>query len=443
MREIAGVPRSLIDRFSTRRAAVLATYQRLEAEWRQIHGRTPTHDEKAGMMDEATTRSRYRKARGDVDLHDEWRDGATLAELIALSGVIATAVEIDDGGRLPAGSPHLADRVFTELHEQRAWWTRAHVTGEVARLIADPTPEAIEVETERIIAMRVSLEVDDDPEYADWGAAKYTSEIIQTAEERVLTSATEDRAAFAIDTIRDPALGDDQVAAVEEIARGGGRVATIVGPAGAGKTTMLRSVAASYQAAGREVIVLTLSAAAAWVVTDETGLAAHTIAAWRVGAVDMPRDSVVIVDEASMVPTLVPRRDGPHRRCVRIKDRAHRRLHADGRTRSRRPPPRPRGAADSGRAHRRPPLPAAVGSRRLPSTPSTQPRDRRHLPAATTDRRVKHRHRVRRRGHRMVGRHRRRAPVAHRRRHRQRRRRRQYPLPAPPHGRRPARRIRR
>ena len=66
MREIAGVPEGLIAQFSTRRAAVLATYQRLEAEWRAIHGRTPTHAERAGMMDEATTRSRYRKARGDV-----------------------------------------------------------------------------------------------------------------------------------------------------------------------------------------------------------------------------------------------------------------------------------------------------------------------------------------------------------------------------------------
>jgi conjugative relaxase-like TrwC/TraI family protein len=305
MREIAGVPEGLIERFSTRRAAVLAMYERLEAEWRAVHGRTPTHDEKAGMMDEATTRSRYRKARGDVDLHEQWRAGVTDVELAALGDATASTAEISDGGRLPAGSPLLAERVFTELHEQRAWWTRAHVTGEVARLIADPTPEAIEVETERIIAMCVSLEVDDDAEYADWGAGKYTSVTIQTAEERVLSSATEDRAVFAVDTVRDPALGDDQVAAVDEIAGGGGRVATIVGPAGAGKTTMLRSVAATYQAAGRDVIVLTLSAAAARVVTDETGLAAHTIAGWRVGAVDMPRGGVVIVDEASMVPTLV------------------------------------------------------------------------------------------------------------------------------------------
>ena len=94
------------------------------------------------------------------------------AELRGLDDVTGRGPEISDGGRLRAGSPQLAERVFTELHEQRAWWTRAHVTGEVARLIFDPTPEAIEVETERIIAMCLSLEVDDDPEYADWGAAK-------------------------------------------------------------------------------------------------------------------------------------------------------------------------------------------------------------------------------------------------------------------------------
>ena len=104
MREIAGVPTSLIDRFSTRRAAVLATYERLEAEWRAIHGRTPTHAEQAGMMDEATTRSRHRKARGDVDLHEQWRAGVTDGELAALADVDRRGVEISDGGRLPAGS---------------------------------------------------------------------------------------------------------------------------------------------------------------------------------------------------------------------------------------------------------------------------------------------------------------------------------------------------
>ena len=304
MREIAGAPASLIARFSTRRAAVLETYERMATEWRAVHGRSPTADERAKMHDEATIRSRHRKAHSNVDLHDQWRTDVTDEELAALTDVVAHDAEIRDGGRLPAGSSDLAERVFTELHEQRAWWTRAHVTSEVARLIADPTAESIEVETERIIAMCVLLEADDDAEYADWDAAKYTSTTIQDAEQRVLAAGA-DRATFTVQPVRDPALGDDQIAAVHEVAGGRGRLATIVGPAGAGKTMMLRSVAATYRAAGREVIVLTLSAAGARVVTDETGLAAHTIAGWRVGVVDMPRNGLVVVDEASMVPTLV------------------------------------------------------------------------------------------------------------------------------------------
>ncbi len=99
-------------------------------------------------------------------------------------------------------------------------------------------------------------------------------------------------------------LGDDQAAAVRALCAGDRQVQTVVGPAGAGKTTMLRSVADSWAAADREVTVLALSAAAGRVVTNETGLPAHTIASWRIGQVDLPRGGLVIVDEASMVPTL-------------------------------------------------------------------------------------------------------------------------------------------
>ena len=306
MREIAGIDHALIEQFSSRRAAVLATYERLETEWRRIHGRSPTRTERAGMMDEATTRSRQRKAGGDVDLHEQWRTAVTVDQLDQVAAVTRhPAATVVDGGRLDAGSEQLTQRIFDELHEQRAWWTRAHVTAEVARHIAEPTPEAIEVETERITALCVPLEVDDDPEYADLDTARYTSERIRDAEARVLDSVHNDQASFEVNTVRDPQLGDDQLAAVDTICHDPGRVAAIVGPAGSGKTTMLRSVADSFQHADRDVLVLSLSAAAARIVTAETGLPAETIATWRVGGIDLPRRGLVLVDEASMVPTLV------------------------------------------------------------------------------------------------------------------------------------------
>ncbi len=306
MRDIAGIDQGLIDKFSTRRAAVLATYERLEIEWRRIHGRSPTEPERASMMDEATVRSRHRKTGGDVDLHQQWRAAVTPDQHAQITGLTATPAGVtSDGGRLPAGTGELGERIFAQLHEQRSLWTRAHVTGEVARHITEPTPEAIEFETERLIAMCVPLEVDDDPEYADLDAARYTSTTIRDAETRVLDAVRNEPATFTVDTVRDPRLGDDQVAAVDAICSDTGRVSAIIGPAGSGKTTMLRTVATSFERADREVLVLTLSAAAARIVTAETGLHADTIATWRVGGLDLPRNGLVLIDEASMIPTLV------------------------------------------------------------------------------------------------------------------------------------------
>jgi ATP-dependent exoDNAse (exonuclease V) alpha subunit len=68
---------------------------------------------------------------------------------------------------------------------------------------------------------------------------------------------------------------------------------------------MLQAAGRSVDYAARDVTVLCLSAAAARVVTEETGMPAHTIASWRIGQVEIPCGGVVVVDEASMVPTLI------------------------------------------------------------------------------------------------------------------------------------------
>ena len=86
------------------------------------------------MTDEATIRSRHRKARGDVDLHDAVARSASDDELesIARCHVVRPA-SVGATAAACRRLAQLAERVFAELHEQRAWWTRAHVTGEVAR----------------------------------------------------------------------------------------------------------------------------------------------------------------------------------------------------------------------------------------------------------------------------------------------------------------------
>ena len=305
MREIAGIPDEVSRRFSSRRTQLLERYEQLLEVWTETNGRTPTRAEKARLLDDATLRSRRAKQHGhNIDLHDRWRHQLTSSDQSAVD-TVAGQTTTHDGGRLPAGSRQLTAAVIEALQEQRAWWTRAHVTAEVARLTDTPTADAIERDSEQIVAGCINLEPDDDPDYALTDDTKFTSAAIQAAEQRILAAATVP-AAWAIPTVDKVAdRGEDQVLAVRAVTDGSYQSTTVIGPAGSGKTTILRDIAAAYTKAGRPVVVLSLSAAAARVVTDETGLAAATIASWRVGQTRIARDGLVVVDEASMVPTLV------------------------------------------------------------------------------------------------------------------------------------------
>jgi hypothetical protein len=306
MREIAGIPESVIGRWSSRRQQLMATYEQLTDDFRASHGRTPTRNETAQLKDRATIQSRQRKAGGISDLHTEWRNSLSVPELSqVLQSVDRVSTDAVTGGRIAAQDPALIERAIGALETQRSWWTRVHVYAEVAKLIDHPVHEAIELVVEKAMVNCVCLEPDTDHEYAIPDATKFTSQRILAAENEVL-----DAAAASTWTIAPhPAdhLGDDQVRAVEALTAKPYLVTTVIGPAGAGKTTMLKSVADSYRHAGRWVCVLALAANAARVVTDETGIPASTIASWLKGKLALPHDGLILVDEASMVPTLVLR----------------------------------------------------------------------------------------------------------------------------------------
>ncbi len=302
MREIAGVPEAVRRRFSSRTDQVTQLADALLAEWRAEHGCEPSRRERQAILERATLRSRLSKTADGVgtDLHARWRAQVSDAEHAAVLSALDPAVA-SSGGRLPAGDA-LAGEVLDALVGQRAWWTLTHVYAEVARRIDTITPEVIEMEVERVVDRCTNLEPDRDDTYRQPDRTKFTAPSILDAEARVLKAA-HSPAPFRVGATPEGGLGDDQVAAVEALCAGDTAVVTVIGPAGAGKTTMLRSVAASYQHAQREVTVLCLSAAAARVVTEETGLAADTIAMWETGAVHIAPGSLMLVDEASMVPT--------------------------------------------------------------------------------------------------------------------------------------------
>jgi AAA domain-containing protein len=93
----------------------------------------------------------------------------------------------------------------------------------------------------------------------------------------------------------------------------GARLQLAIAPAGAGKTTAMRTLARSWSDSGGQVLGLAPSAAAAAQLRDATGAPADTLAklTWSIRYGELPdwaerigRSSLVIIDEAGMADTL-------------------------------------------------------------------------------------------------------------------------------------------
>lgn len=100
-------------------------------------------------------------------------------------------------------------------------------------------------------------------------------------------------------------LRDEQRQAVEHLTTNSGGIALMRGLAGTGKTTALRPTVDAFKASGFEVHGATISAKAAQVLSDETGLNGSTIAQLLLdldsGKKSFNEKSVLILDEAGMV----------------------------------------------------------------------------------------------------------------------------------------------
>jgi Ti-type conjugative transfer relaxase TraA len=99
-------------------------------------------------------------------------------------------------------------------------------------------------------------------------------------------------------------LSDEQRAAIEHVA-GSGRLAAVVGRAGAGKTTMMTAAREAWEAAGYRVVGAALAGKAAEGLEREAGIASRTLAAWELawtnGRDQLDARTVFVLDEAGMV----------------------------------------------------------------------------------------------------------------------------------------------
>jgi conjugative relaxase-like TrwC/TraI family protein len=343
--EIAGMA-ALKDAFCKRSEQVQAHYEHLLCEWRERHPeRSPTEREEGLLRRRAARESRPAKdhAREPDELRAQW-----LCEARALgydrARLRQEVLEPEHalGAQREPHAQEIGREAIKALVKERSIWSREDVEREVAcrisheenrsageqqRAIEAKAREAIEtycidlaVSGER--GARVAKLLEREP-----ALERYSTAPLLAAEQELVRffercaaeggqSASEARMARALAALKRertgaPAPDPEQVRAAALIA-GSTRAAVVVGPAGAGKTTMLRLAARAIEQEGKRVVALAPTAIAAQALRERTGLQSENIARWLTerqhpdGMRREPtlrRGDTLVVDEAGMVGT--------------------------------------------------------------------------------------------------------------------------------------------
>jgi hypothetical protein len=351
IREIVGVDTPLNQRWSTRRAHTNLRRGQLAIQFQKDHGRPPTPVEALHLAQQATlqTRDAKHEPRSLAEQRTTWLNEAAeaLGGRSAVASMVATALP------RAAETPRMtdahwvgqtADRVLAAMEQTRSTWQIWHVRAEAQRHVRTvdvPVEHAAalvdllvdEVLEHRCIALAAPPDgieepgalrrIDGSSVYTIAGADLYTSQRILDAEQRLLTAAGRLDGASVEQTAVDlaflemapngTALDPGQASLVQQMSNSGARLRLAVAPAGAGKTTAMRALALAWREDGGQVIGLAPSAAAAGVLSEQTGIRTDTLAklTWSLDHGDLPDwaaavgpSTLIIIDEAGMADTL-------------------------------------------------------------------------------------------------------------------------------------------
>ncbi len=351
VREIVGVDQVLNQRWSARRMLIKDRQGVLAARFQRDHGRPPTPVEALQLAQQATLETRNAKHEPSTltEQRTVWQTQAaeTLGGTHAIQAMINRALHPSRAPGRAVDAEWLtetAEKVLEAVEERRSTWQSWHVRAEAQRrlrAIQVPTnkvDQLVELLLAEVLQIRsISLAPTEDgitePEalrradgssvYTVAGSELFTSARILAAEQRLIATAGRtdgrflDAGTVELALLESAANGNildaGQAALVRAMCTSGARLQLAIAPAGAGKTTAMRTLAQAWRDSGGHVVGLAPSAAAAAQLRDATGVPAETLAklTWSIHHNDLPdwaqrigRFSLVIIDEAGMADTL-------------------------------------------------------------------------------------------------------------------------------------------
>ncbi|HVW32421.1 MAG TPA: MobF family relaxase [Acidimicrobiia bacterium] len=340
--DMQGVPRELIELFSKRRQDVERRGAERIAGLEATLGRTLTKDERAEQYQFATYDTRPAKTgHGDeTTLGGRWRTEADVAGWDPDRWLPQTLHRTEADLCQEVADPAVVTDLVAEMAEARSTWSRAEVAKAAARRLppalatgAEAGREWIEATTAAVLAhpdvvtlaSPLSADVplglrrrDGLPGHERHGASRHTTRETLAREGRILDAFVRGRhAGVAVAderavrrATRSHRLGADQAAALRRICEAGEQMVCVVGPAGAGKTRMVRAARDAWALGDTAIRGLAVSAVAASVLAEEAGIPADTVAkflheARRNGdpSGGLRAGEILVVDEAAMVAT--------------------------------------------------------------------------------------------------------------------------------------------